>query len=1319
MTEFNKQLEYIKNQLIWVKSKVELDNQLGLYDINKLGEDIFMHILNDVYDLNLKNANNMLHDDFPSIDLVDEVNKKVIQVTSTVTLKKARGTVQKLKDLKSHEITGETSNSLKNSISFFRELKNYEEYELSIFYIKEKPNITKNWTEFLDEEGLSEDNILGIDDIVNIVQADPNKCEILYKTIQQRMDSISFKFNIDSYFESFEPHLVKNTSNKFKKYESSFTDFIQSHNKIFEIYAVGGSGKSHLLKYFASIETEYIPLIFTKQINIEEDLKKLDFSKKYLFIFDDIDRFLDTPILMNLLSYSLSNDNIKCMISYRTASKNTIETIFRKYSHINKQELEIIWDSNECHEMIKSLASNLEEQKIIKIAHQFNNNPYLITQALYGNIDNIKDFSKKMVDDTQIALKDFSLNDKKIFDLLFELSLLSPISKNNISKDYQVIIDRLVDKKILRELVSKYRFNPDILGDLYLANYIDENKDNFEIIVEKNLKNFSDTVFTNLSYALVYNDSDSLQNFIKSIINRWIEKQEYGNYYLALINKVVYYAPLQSFIYLEKATKELEYKKTGHHSIAGESLPFVGTFAPPNGDWTSDSDAINLESIEPIISKLIYVLKNDIPSEELDIEHIIKYLTSKKVLSLPKPYYDNQTLESIFEKLVSPLDTKNFDVILKTLEIMERWLYEKPINNLKIYLLKKTVESLLRATFGTTDYEGGTFTLKHTLLNLKYQKVKEIIFNAKKILLNMLESDNLDILYLSLDMIPSIGGHYLNELPKEHQEFYYNIKKEVLLKCIEVLERETTFSIVAKIESLSINILRFSPIKDEALNVLGQINRSNEYLFYQIINNDNVLILNYDNFYNECIKQEDIKEWIYQNEIQKINSEKPSKIEWEIIDAISDNYKEYSQYLQLLNSLSMSAWDSTQILMSILRKWLSLDNQAFIDLALNHFNEINNNLVANVLKEAILLEGKKEVHIDDISETLTEDEIRIYINSLFKNYTDKSIDILNKIIEVSKNKKPEYINWIISIISRNLYFKIREDISLYKEFEHIIIQFLDWQLQYNLNIENYITHHILHDTILNEDISDEVKDRLKKIVKKDEIFIREYELKPIYKILNFRLEECIDILYNKLTSLKDDKTPKHIFTHYFDNDNISEVLLLKDFINSYDDFKFLVNKVLELYKKPVKFIGADGNNYEAYINLDYFFKYTVKEEYLNEFFNKLYESNKIDTIKILYKIVPVNSTYLEIIVKNLNILEDKIDDKDLMNYLRQVGKIKSFSRSFGENSNLLLNEEALFKEIYKRVNSLPLQLKLKEELKNLEIQKREEREEDISYLLDK
>ena len=1113
MIEDTKQLEYIRSQLAWIKSKVELDNQLGLYDINKLGEDIFMHILNDVYDLNLQNAN-LIQENFPAIDLVDNKKEVVIQVTSTTTPKKLRETIEK-----------------------FKNLTEYSHYQLQILYIKEKPNFQKNTLEEFKNNGVSEKDILGIDDIIKVIQANPTKCPLLYKTIQQRFDNISFKFNINSYFEQVEPHLVGVTDSKFQQYEPSFMEFIESQQKVLEVYAVGGSGKSHLLRYFSDIETEYISLIFTKQINIEEDLKKLDSTKKYLFIFDDIDRFLDQPILLNLLSYTINNENIKLMLSYRTASKNVIKTVFRRYNQIKSQELEIIWEQNEIESLIHSLLPTLEKEKITTLAYIFNNNPYLITQAIKGDIETIKAFSQKIVDDTSRGLEEFHLSDKDIRDLLFRLSLVVPISEREIKQYFDKnIIQKLEDIKILRKFASKYRFNPDIQGDLYLANYIDENQNGFDEKIEELFPIFSDTLFTNLSYALVYNESDSLQNHIKKIIKRWIEDKEYRNDYLALINKIVYYAPMESFIYLEKATKQLEPKKT---NALGMDDPFFSaittTYAPPDGDWTSDFDAINLESIEPIISKLIYALKNDIPCEGLNIEHIIKYLTSDVVTALSKPYYDNQTLDSIFKKLISPLDTKNFDVIFKTLEIMEKWLDEVVSNTHKVYLLKKTIEGLLSSTFDTSSYEGPKFSIGHTALNLEHQIVVEIIEYAKIILLKMLESDNSQILYEALDLITNIGGHRLDSLDLSSQKFYIDIQREVLLKCIEVLKRNVDFSLMSKIENLAINILRVTSLKIESLGILRHINRTNEYLFYRIIENEReVLILDIQKFCDDCMEQKDINEWIYQIKISNIKESKPSEAEWRIIDEISTKYTDYNQYLKLLNTLVMSSWNSTSILMPIVRKWLSENNKIFIDTSMNYLEKVHNEVVQNVIKESLFLEGFSEINLNDITEETNQGDIRIYINASLKNYNENSLSILQKIIDISQNKDTKYIQEIIAIVSQDMYFKIRENIELYHSFEPIIIQFLDWQLQYNLDVESYIIHHILYNLILPIDkVSIEVKNKLAQIVRKDNIVIREFDLKALYKILGYGLSEVIDILYNKLTSKDENQKPKYIFNHYF------------------------------------------------------------------------------------------------------------------------------------------------------------------------------------------
>ncbi|WP_046996030.1 hypothetical protein, partial [Aliarcobacter butzleri] len=85
---------------------------------------------------------------------------------------------------------------------------------------------------------------------------------------------------------STETKLNQENTNKFSSYDHEFKSFINSDNNILEIFAIGGNGKSHLLKHFSTLESEYTPIVFTKQDNVEADLKNLDPTQKYLFIYD-------------------------------------------------------------------------------------------------------------------------------------------------------------------------------------------------------------------------------------------------------------------------------------------------------------------------------------------------------------------------------------------------------------------------------------------------------------------------------------------------------------------------------------------------------------------------------------------------------------------------------------------------------------------------------------------------------------------------------------------------------------------------------------------------------------------------------------------------------------------------------------------------------------------------------------------------------------------------------------------------------------------------------------------------------------------------
>jgi len=165
--------KYIKKKLIELRSEVEVDNEMGHFDINKIVEDVYMHILNNVYGWDLKNAN-LLKENFPAIDLIDEENMIVIQVTSTTDTTKLRGTIEKFKNLDDE----------------------YSIYGLKMFYIKDKPNFNSASLEEFSESGIEKSDLLGIKDILHEVQANVDVCDKLYETLQKLFDNDGKSNNI-------------------------------------------------------------------------------------------------------------------------------------------------------------------------------------------------------------------------------------------------------------------------------------------------------------------------------------------------------------------------------------------------------------------------------------------------------------------------------------------------------------------------------------------------------------------------------------------------------------------------------------------------------------------------------------------------------------------------------------------------------------------------------------------------------------------------------------------------------------------------------------------------------------------------------------------------------------------------------------------------------------------------------------------------------------------------------------------------------------------------------------------------------------------
>ena len=124
MIDTAEQINYITDKLSFLVLKVQRNNHQGLYDINKICESIFLHLLNCSYDYNLKDANNILYTNFPAIDLIDHDKELVIQVTSTKTTQKIYNSITKLQGL-------ENISSYKLKMCYIAGNSNFKEKKLA------------------------------------------------------------------------------------------------------------------------------------------------------------------------------------------------------------------------------------------------------------------------------------------------------------------------------------------------------------------------------------------------------------------------------------------------------------------------------------------------------------------------------------------------------------------------------------------------------------------------------------------------------------------------------------------------------------------------------------------------------------------------------------------------------------------------------------------------------------------------------------------------------------------------------------------------------------------------------------------------------------------------------------------------------------------------------------------------------------------------------------------------------------------------------------------------------------------------------------
>lgn len=85
---------YIEEKLNTLAYRVEVRSRLNLLELNIHSENFFAYLCNIIFDLELENLN-FSYQNIDGIDLIDNKNKVVVQVSSTCTKAKIENSLNK------------------------------------------------------------------------------------------------------------------------------------------------------------------------------------------------------------------------------------------------------------------------------------------------------------------------------------------------------------------------------------------------------------------------------------------------------------------------------------------------------------------------------------------------------------------------------------------------------------------------------------------------------------------------------------------------------------------------------------------------------------------------------------------------------------------------------------------------------------------------------------------------------------------------------------------------------------------------------------------------------------------------------------------------------------------------------------------------------------------------------------------------------------------------------------------------------------------------------------------------------------------------
>ena len=635
------------------------------------------------------------------------------------------------------------------------------------------------------------------------------------------------------YFEGYEKGLLPNPLIGRENDIEKVVDFAASPGKkIFLLHGEGGAGKSHFLwaaaeKINAS-DTNYQIWFYRPLRSPAEAIgEELNESLSYLIVVDDAERYQDDVRL--LIEYArLSSGRIKLLLTSRTAGKELVENSIEDQKIFEYDELALgkLSEQNLFDLLTASLGGKSVEHPE-RIIRELNNNPFLIVmmgKLIKGGEIDPKTLKKQLranlEKDALSALRGV-LEDIQVKHLLLELSAIVPIQPNSkvvletlsdkldVKKDViEDAIDKLIETNVLRKIGSTLRFNPDMVGDIYLATELDEadgDKTTNELFSEW-LDVIPEQVATNLAAAARHRENGSaykvIQDFVSSLVTDTAQTshaQKKKN--LAIIQRFVFLAP-------------------------NESLDLINAYL-------DSEETLSRDDYGPIVAALLHI-----PDFQKKMFDFIVLMIQKEI----KGTYSNYEPKGLMKDIASPIEV-GLPIAREAIKIFTGIIKQDDCTLEQVALISLAISEALSGSHEYSESYANTLTVGRRTLVLTPQ-VEEFRNMAMITLESLIKNKNLSFRIYAIDVIENIG----HEAQSSSGDLWNRIiqdKSQALDWLREVLS-DATYYFINRAEHLLIRIWANNDVYPElsikAATILRAIPRPPEYLMYsQYVSSDLVI----------------------------------------------------------------------------------------------------------------------------------------------------------------------------------------------------------------------------------------------------------------------------------------------------------------------------------------------------------------------------------------------------------------------------------------------------------------------------------------------